>query len=492
MLSTDTYAGSDLKNHTNVAPPSPQELDDQALSSRGTSLDNVIKSQKKFFNDRKTRSFEFRDRQLRILKEAIQEHEEKILEATIKDLGKPYFEAFGTEAGFIYTEIAHTRAHLSKWMKPQKVRSNVLIAPAKSQLIHEPLGQVLIISPWNYPFQLLMGPLIGAIAAGNCAVVKPSEMTPHTSKVIADLLNETFPEEYIAVFEGGPSVSQSLLNNPWDHIFFTGSTKVGKIIAKAAAKHLTPVTLELGGKSPCIVDPSANLKLTARRIVWGKYFNAGQTCVAPDYLLVHKDIKDKLIKLIEQQIKHYFGNDPHKSKDFGRIVSKGHCERLAGFLENGRVICGGIAKIEERYIAPTVIENVDFSSDIMKEEIFGPILPVITYEHLDSTIEKIKSMDKPLAVYVFSKSQKTIERIKAEISFGGGCVNDTLMHFLNPEMPFGGVGASGMGGYHGKYSFETFSHRKSILQQNSWFDMPVRYPPYRNWKLKVFRFLMGS
>ena len=465
-------------------------LSEGLLSSRGVSLKKIREAQKSFFAKGKTRSFEFRDRQLRCLLEAIVENEDRILEALTKDLKKPSLEAFAAEVGFVYNEIKHVRAHLEKWMRPRRARGSLLVFPGQSKLISEPLGQVLIIGPWNYPFQLVISPLIGAIAAGNCAILKPSELTVHTSRVIAEIINETFPEDYIAVFEGGADVSLALLDEPFDHIFFTGSSKVGKVVAQAAAKHLSGVTLELGGKSPCIVHKDAPLKMAARKVTWGKFLNCGQTCVAPDYLLVHKDIKEEFLKLLTKQIKKFFGSDPQKSPDYARIVSKNHCERLAGFLDEGRVITGGLADVEECYLAPTILDDINFSNKIMEEEIFGPILPVITYDDLDKALVRVAERPKALSLYFFSKDKKLIDKVQKQVSFGGGCINDTIMHLANPHLPFGGVGHSGHGSYHGKESFKTFSHQKSLLVQNSWFDLPARYPPYRDWKTKIFKLLM--
>lgn len=486
MLHSDADQGHPLNhegsraNHTSIV-----------RSSKGTSLETVRNRQKVFFQQQKTKSFAFRDHQLRILGEAIKAHEEQLIEAMAKDLSKPKLEAYGTEIGFIYAEIKHTRRQLAKWMRPQKVRGHMLVFPGSSKILSEPLGQVLIISPWNYPFQLCIAPLIGAIAAGNCVVLKPSELTPNTSGLVRKILVEVFPEEYVAVFEGGADMSRSLLEDHWDHIFFTGSTRVGRLVAMAAARHLSPVTLELGGKSPAIVHKDANLNLAAKRIAWGKFCNTGQTCVAPDYILVHKDVMDELVALIIKHIEKFFGPDPQKSQDYGRLVTKEHCERLSNMLDEGRVVTGGVAKVDQRYLAPTIVDGVRFSSKVMQEEIFGPILPVIAYEDLGRCLAKMLEMDKPLALYLFTTDTAVMRQVENEVPFGGGCINDTLMHLANPALPFGGIGTSGSGAYHGKYSFDVFSHKKSLLVQSSWFDLPVRYPPYSDWKLKIFRSLMN-
>lgn len=490
MFQNDGHLDNEQIQGADTSTPINQFHTDYTTSSRGVGINDMIAYQQSYFEKDKTRSVEFRDRQLRILGEAIKENENRIIDAIGKDLGKPSFETISSEVGFVYNDIRYARKHLAKWMKPQKAKGNLLTAPSRSMIVKEPLGKVLIIGPWNYPFQLIISPLIGAIAAGNCVVLKPSELAPHTSKVVTELINESFPEEYIAVFEGGSEVSQSLLQHPWDHIFFTGSTRVGKIIAQAAAQSLSPTTLELGGKSPCIVHKDANLKLAAKRITWGKFTNCGQTCVAPDYLLVHKEVKNKLTHLICQQIDKFYGSDPQKSHSYGRIITRSHCERLSNLLDEGRIVKGGITKLEERYISPTIIDGINYSSKIMQEEIFGPLLPMLTYDDLSQVITKIRRLPKPLALYFFSNDKATQDMIMLNLSFGSGCINDTIMQLVNHELPFGGVGDSGQGAYHGKHSFDRFSHAKGILCQSSLIDVPIRYPQYRKWKEQILRFIM--
>ena len=379
-------------------------------------------------------------------------------------------------------EIRFARRRLHRWAKPKRVRTPAIHWPASSAIHPEPYGVCLIIAPWNYPFQLAAAPLVAAIAAGNCAIVKPSELSPHTSAAIGQVLRQAFHPSHVAVVEGDVSVSKALLEKPFDKIFFTGSTRVGKIVMGAAARHLTPVTLELGGKSPCIVADDAHLPLAARRIAWGKFINAGQTCVAPDYLLVHEKVKDRLLAGIEASIRTFFGENPRKSPDYARIITRGHFDRLAAFLSTGRIRTGGNIHAEDRYIAPTVIDQVGWNDPIMEEEIFGPLLPVISFSNLNEAVESVKRRPTPLALYFFGNSEAARKKITGGISFGGGCVNDTLLHLGSPHLPFGGVGQSGMGSYHGKAGFDAFSHRKSILKRGAFPDAPVRYPPFSPWK----------
>lgn len=459
-------------------------------STSGASLKRVLEQQKDYFESGATRSYEFRIEQLNRLKKAIRAYESKIAKAAYQDLRKNSTETFLTEIGFLYDELRHTKNHLKKWMKPEKVGTPLLLAPAKSKIIAEPLGQVLIISPWNYPFQLLMAPVISAIAAGNTVVLKPSEVAPHMSQVIAEMIAETFDERYIATFEGGVAVSEGLLSYAWDHVFFTGSTAVGKIVAQAAAKHLTPVTLELGGKSPAIVDHSTNLTVAARRIAWGKFVNAGQTCIAPDYVLIHEQVKDRFIRELKQVLAEFFGDSPQHSTDFGRIINHRHFDRLVRLLDQGNIVIGGDQDREDQYIAPTVVTDVSLSDPVMQEEIFGPILPVMTFTKAQQIVDCVRSMPRPLALYLFTEDRNLQETIVGTLSYGGGAVNDTIMHFLNANMPFGGVGHSGLGSAHGKFGFDRFSHKKSMLYNTMKFDLPVRYAPFAGWKERVFRSLM--
>jgi aldehyde dehydrogenase (NAD+) len=458
----------------------------QAIRDR---VQTLLRNQRAFFSSGQTRSLDFRLAQLNALKQAIVKEQEAIIAAIHADLGKPEFEAFLTEIG-VTEEINYAIKHLRSWAKPQKVATSLTTFPSRAEIRPEPLGVVLIISPWNYPFQLMIAPLVGAIAAGNCALLKPSELAPHTSKIISRIIEATFAPNYIAVVEGDVEASQALLAEKFDHIFFTGGTAIGKVIMAAAAQHLTPVTLELGGKSPCIVDRDIHLEHTARRIVWGKFLNAGQTCVAPDYLLVDRQIKPALLDAIQKTIQEFYGTDPAQSPDYGRLISDRHFSRVAGLLK-GRILVGGETKAEERYIAPTVIDQVNWSDAVMEEEIFGPILPVLEYEELGEAIAQINDRPKPLALYVFSKNKQVQNRVLQETSSGGVAINETIMQIAPHTLPFGGVGGSGMGSYHGKFSFDTFSHRKSVFYKPFWLDLKLRYAPYAG-KLAGVKRMMGQ
>ncbi len=445
---------------------------------------DIIHKQRKFFATGKTKDVEWRIEQLRRLKQVIVDEQEAIINAVKADLGRPDFEAYFELAAI--SEINYALKHLKSWVKPKKVRAGIEQFPASAQIYPEPLGVVLIISPWNYPFQLMISPLTGAIAAGNCAVLKPSELAAHTSRAIADIIEKTFDPAYIAVVEGGVETSQQLLDEKFDRIFFTGGTAIGKIVMQAAAKHLTPVTLELGGKSPCIVDYDVDLNYAAKRITWGKYLNAGQTCIAPDYLLVHSRIKSELLTEIKKCVEEFYGDDPSKSPDYSRIISRRHLERLEPLLKDGEIAIGGQTKPEEKYIAPTVIDRISWESPVMQEEIFGPILPVLEYTDLKEAIAQINARPKPLALYVFSKDKQKQEQVLQETSSGGVCINDTVMQVGVSTLPFGGVGDSGIGSYHGKASFDTFSHYKSVLKKGFRLDPNWRYPPYKD-KLSLLK-----
>lgn len=451
-------------------------------------LDKLLAKQKEFFNTSTTLDIDFRIKQLKLLKNLIKENENKIIEALKSDLGKSELEAYATEIGYVYDSISNMIKKLPRWSKRQKVPTPMSQFGSKSYIYKEPYGSVLIIGPFNYPFQLLIEPLIGALAAGNCAILKPSENTPAVSSIINEIIGNNFPANYINVVEGGLDETSLLISAPFDYIFFTGSVRVGKIVMEAAGRNLVPVTLELGGKSPCIVDESANLKLAAKRIVWGKLINAGQTCIAPDYLYVHKNIKDKFISLLKETIEDFYGTDAHKSKDFGRIVSEKHAQRLADIIEKdkAKVIYGGQYDIGDKYVGPTIIKDADYNDACMQDELFGPIIPVLEYESLGTLIDIINSKPKPLALYIFSENKSIIQNLLRRVSFGGGCVNDTISHVATHELPFGGVGNSGIGGYHGKYSFETFSHTKSVLDKPTWFEHGLTFPPYKN-KVKMIR-----
>ena len=389
-------------------------------------------------------------------------------------------------------EITLAQKNIKKWLTPTIFKTPLTLMPARSQIHYEPLGATLIIAPWNYPFQLLMSPLIGSIAAGNCAVVKPSELAAHTSQLIHDLLSQSFAQDYIKVVTGGVTETTALLQLPFDHIFFTGSTTVGKIVMQAAAQNLVPVTLELGGKSPTIVCEDADLDLAARRIVWGKFYNAGQTCVAPDYLYVHESVAAALIDKIQTEIKKQFGDDPQKSEDLACIINVKNVQRLSQLLDASKVIYGGEIDVDALYVAPTLLTGVTWHDPIMREEIFGPILPILTYSQLDQAFEAIRSQPKPLSAYLFSQSRATQKKFTEELSFGGGCINDVVIHVGNPYLPFGGVGASGMGAYHGEHSFKTFSHAKSVMTRYSVLDLSARYAPYTAKKLNFLKRLFGK
>lgn len=428
----------------------------------------------------------YRKETLKKLLHHVQESEDLILKALYDDFKKPEFEAVVTETHFVISELKDTINNIHKWAKRKRVFPSLLNFPSTDFIYKEPYGNVLIIAPWNYPFQLALCPLISAVAAGNRVVLKPSELTPNTSAIINKIIKKTFHINHVEVVEGGVEVSNELLISRWDYIFFTGSVSVGKIIAKAAAENLTPVTLELGGKNPCIIDDTANLKLAAKRIVWGKFINAGQTCIAPDYILIQKNMKVPFITLLIEEIINAYGKKPEKSLDFARIINVKNWLRLQNMIEPGKVIFGGVTDANELFITPTLIEEPSLDSAVMKEEIFGPILPILTYETAADIHNVITRFEKPLAFYIFSENHSFTKKMIQNYSFGGGCVNDTIVHFSNKRLPFGGVGHSGIGAYHGKLSFDTFSHHKSIVKKANWLDLPMRYAPYKN-KLETIR-----
>lgn len=446
----------------------------------------ILEKQKKFFSTGRTRNVAYRMEYLRRLRKAIKTREQEILDALKKDLNKAPFEAYATELGMVLEELSYVLKRLPVWTAPKRVPTSVSNFLSSSTIYQEPYGVALIMSPWNYPFLLTLNPLIGAIAAGNCVVVKPSNYSPNTSQVLERILSEVFPKHYVAVIQGGREENKSLLEHKFDYIFFTGSVEVGKTVMQAAAKHLTPITLELGGKSPCIVDETANLDLAARRIVWGKFLNAGQTCVAPDYLLVHRSVKKALLEKMKGYILKFYGTDATKNNQYPKIINEKHFKRLSELMAGEEIVIGGQTSEETNQIAPTILDYVSWDSPVMKEEIFGPILPVIEYDDLEAVIDKIKARPKPLALYHFTTKKERLNKILRRISFGGGCINDTIMHLASTNMPFGGVGESGMGSYHGKQSFRTFSHQKSILKKSNLIDIPLRYPPYKKrlWLLK--------
>ncbi len=454
-------------------------------------IGEVLKKQRAFFATGKTRDIAFRKEQLQRLREAVSAHEQEIYTALYGDFQKPLFETFLSEVGTVLGEIKEAIAQVEKWAKPKRVKTPATHLPARSRIYSDPYGVVLIIAPWNYPFNLLMAPLVGALAAGNCAVVKTAPAAAQASAVIKKILTGLFPEEYVAVFQGDRQVNRELLDQQYDYLFFTGSPALGRTILEAAARHLTPVTLELGGKSPCIVADDADIALAARRIAWGKFFNCGQTCIAPDYLLVSEKIKEPLFRALQAEIRRFYGEDPKKSPDFARIVSDHHFRRVSALLKSGTIVVGGQSDAAERYIAPTILDHVTFADPVMQEEIFGPILPTLTVPSLDAAIGLVNERPKPLSLYLFTQSEAVKRRVLGSTSFGGGCVNDTLMHFANSHFPFGGVGMSGMGAYHGEASFRTFSHQKSIVEKSLHFDFPFRYAPYSALGLRIIKKVMG-
>ncbi|WP_269222545.1 aldehyde dehydrogenase [Flavobacterium sp. IMCC34518] len=423
------------------------------------------------------------------LLDVIIKHENEIIQALYDDFKKPKFEAIATETSYIITELKDTIKNIHNWSKPKRVRPSLLNFPSTDYIIKEPYGKVLIIAPWNYPFQLALCPMISAVAAGNQVVLKPSELTPKTSAIILEIIEKVFQHEQVTVIEGGVEETQNLLAQRWDYIFFTGSVAVGKIVAKAAAKHLTPVTLELGGKNPCIIDETANLKLAAKRIVWGKFLNAGQTCIAPDYILIQKDMKSHFVDFMKKEITKAFGINPIDSPDFARIINEKNWHRLSSMIEPQKVIFGGDTAIKQCYIAPTLIDEDNLDSLLMKEEIFGPILPIISYKEEIEISKIISNYEKPLALYVFSDDKIFAKKMVSTFSFGGGCINDTVSHFSNKRLPFGGVGHSGMGAYHGQLSFDLFSHHKGIVKKANWLDIKLRYAPYTN-KIETLKKLL--
>ncbi|MCC2502768.1 aldehyde dehydrogenase [Bacillus thuringiensis] len=453
------------------------------------SISSIVSRQKEYFLKGHTRSIEMRKNNLKKLYEGIQRFEEEIFQALKLDLNKSVHESFTTEVGYVLKEISFQLKHMSSWSKPKRVRTALTHFGSKGKVVPEPYGVTLIIAPWNYPFQLAIAPLVGALAAGNTIVLKPSELTPSVSKVLKRMLDELFPEELVAVVEGGVEESTYLLREPFDYIFFTGSVGVGKVVMEAAAKQLTPLTLELGGKSPCIVHKDAKIEMTARRIVWGKFLNAGQTCVAPDYMYVHSSVKEKLIEALRHEITEQYSKEPLQNENYVRIVSERHFERLCRFLQDGQVVIGGNYKKDTLHIEPTVLADITWKDTVMEDEIFGPILPIIEYDNIEDVIGTIQQHPKPLALYVFSEDKEVQKKVTCNISYGGGCINDVVYHLATPYLPFGGVGSSGLGGYHGKESFRTFSHYKSILGQSTAFDMKIRYSSTKS-ALKFIRKLL--
>ena len=453
----------------------------------------LTEAQKQFFETGRTRDLAFRICQLQLLADAMRKNETVLEEALKKDLGKSAFESYATEIGFVLADIRYTIQNLQKWSAPKRVRTPLYLFPGKSKIQKEPYGSVLILGPYNYPVQLLAEPLIGAIAAGNCAVLKPSELTPHVSKAMYQIVHSTFKEEYIACVEGGVEVNQELLSQKFDYIFFTGSERVGRIVMKAAAENLTPVTLELGGKSPVIIEKTANIKEAARRIAWGKLMNAGQTCVAPDYVLVDESRKQQFLTEMKTAFSHLYGKEIKKNPHFGRIVNERHMERLQKILEQDAkyLFCGGEADALQRYIEPAILDlGKDQNAASMQEELLVWILPVLSYHKLEDAVRFVNKRAKPLALYLFTKKRSAERFVLERVSSGGVCVNDTISHLINPDLPFGGVGASGMGQYHGKYSFDTFTHEKSVFYKPADWNLPVCYPPFTKGKMNLVKFFL--
>lgn len=449
----------------------------------------IVEKQKAFYRQGKTRSYEYRIQQLDKLYQAITAHMEPIQQALKQDLGKSHCESYMSEIGMVLSSISHTKKHLKKWMKAQKVKTPMHSFGATSRIEFEPFGSVLVLGPYNYPFQLLIEPLVGAMAAGNCCVLSPSELTPHVSAVIQKMIGQIFSPEYVCCVEGGIETNTSLLHSRFDYIFFTGSVNVGKIVMKAAAENLIPVTLELGGKSPVIVDKTANLKVICQRLAWGKFMNAGQTCVAPDYVLVHRDVFEAFVEQMKQTILQFYGENIEKSPDFGRIVNERHMKRLSSILEKDKAFLrfGGKVDMQQRYIEPTILCPDSFEAACMQEELFGPILPVFPYKDLQEAISYINGGETPLALYVCSEDKAMVQQVLQQVPSGGVSVNDAISHIINEDLPFGGKGHSGMGNYHGKHSFLTFSHKRAVLDKTTRINITLAFPPYNKEKLEKIK-----
>ena len=452
-------------------------------------MKTIFQNQKNFFNSNKTKSIDFRKQQLKKLKKLLKENEDVLFEAIYRDFKKAKFETYTTELSLLYSEIETALSQLNSWSKKKRVRTNFANFPAKSYIIPEPLGVVLVIGAWNYPYQLAIAPAIAALTAGNTVILKPSEIAFHSSAIMAKIINESFDAAVFYVQEGGVPETTTLLELPFDKIFFTGSTAVGKIVYQAAAKNLTPVTLELGGKSPTFVCKDADLEMTAKRMVWAKFLNAGQTCIAPDYVLVEETIKPSFLKEIVRELKKT--NYCIVNENYVQIINDRNFERLKKLIDPNKIYYGGKTDKTERLIYPTILDNCTFDDLVMQEEIFGPILPIISFTNLDEALAKVKEREKPLSCYVFTSSYAIQHKIENELSFGGGAINDAIMHISNDKMPFGGVGASGMGNYHGKFGFDTFSHFKSILNKPTWLEFNFKYSPYTEWKQKIIKMLLG-
>ena len=453
-------------------------------------IPKIVNQQKRFFNSNSTKEVTLRIDTLKKLKLILKENEEKLYTAIYTDFKKSKFETYLTELSLIYNELNDAICNLKKWSKKKRVNTNLANFPAKSYIIPEPLGTVLVISAWNYPYQIALIPAISAIAAGNTVVIKPSEIPNNTSKILAELINTNFDESHLSVVEGGVETTTELLQQKWDKIFFTGSTPVGKIVYKAAAENLTPVTLELGGKSPTFVLADCNIKITAKRIVWAKFLNAGQTCIAPDYLLIEKSIESELLEAIKKEIQKFYPLSENINENYVQIVNDKNFDRLKQMIPTDKIYYGGETNVKNRFIQPTLLHNISFEDSIMQEEIFGPILPIISFENLEDVITKIKEREKPLSLYVYSKNKIIIKKILHEVSFGGGAINESLVQMSNPNLPFGGVGASGIGAYHSKTGFDTFTHYKSILHKTSWMEPTLKYMPFTKLKKKILKFIL--
>ena len=453
-------------------------------------INAIVTAQRKYFQMGATLPVSFRIDALRRLYDAVSGSEKEIHAALRKDLGKSGFESYMCETGLVLEEISYMLKHVRRFAGEKRVRTPLAQFHSRSYKKPSPYGVTLIMSPWNYPFMLTLSPLVDALAAGNTAVVKPSAYSPNTSEVIRQILTKCFEPQYVSVVTGGRAENTCLLHEHFDYIFFTGSQSVGKEVMRSAADHLTPVTLELGGKSPCIVDQTANIKLAARRIVFGKYLNCGQTCVAPDYVYCHRSVRDRLIKEIVKQIRRQFGKKPLDNKNYGKIINEKHFDRILGLIDKEKVVFGGNSDRDALRIEPTVMDNVTFSDAVMQEEIFGPVMPVLTFDSLDEVIRNVNAMPHPLALYLFTSSKAAAKKVTARCGFGGGCINDTIIHLATTEMGFGGFGESGMGSYHGKTGFDTFTHYKSIVDKKTWLDLPMRYQPYRKMHEKMVRFFL--
>ena len=452
----------------------------------GEQISNLLEKQRKYYKTGVTIPVKFRIEQLKKLYATIKKYQTEVNDALTSDLGKSHFEGFMCESGLVLSEISYMIRHTKRFAKRKTVATPITNFASHSFKQPVPYGNTLIMSPWNYPFLLTIDPLADAIAAGNTAIVKPSAYSPATGKIIEKIITECFSQEYIAVVTGGRTENTALLEQKFDFVFFTGSQAVGKEVLRHTAEHLTPTVLELGGKSPCIVDKSANIKLAARRIVFGKFLNCGQTCVAPDYVICESSIKDKFISEVIEQIKKQYGDKPLENKNYGKIINDKHFERLCGLIDENKVVIGGEVNSKTNQIAPTVMDNVTVNDAVMSEEIFGPIMPILTFDNFDELIGELKDKEKPLALYLFSSNKRHINRVTKELSYGGGCINDVVVHLATSEMGFGGIGESGMGSYHGKDGFDAFSHYKSVMDKKTWIDLPMRYQPYN----KLYEFLL--